>query len=274
MEKTLPDADISRQGERYGAAPQAHGSGMTNRDDKGQVTKRPGGAPAGQSSAGEIDRFLGAAKQLAPLAAGTAGRLIFALDATMSRQPTWDLACSLQGRMFEVAAGHGGLAVQLVYFRGFGECRASGWVGEPRRLTGLMSRIACEGGQTQIGKVLRHVRDEAKNVPVRAFVYVGDAMEENVDALAAVAGELGLRGIRGFFFQEGADPVASAAFASFARLTGGAHATFDAGAPASLLELLRGAAAYASGGREALGRLATGSASARGLLTAMDGARR
>jgi hypothetical protein len=149
-------------------------------------------AARGRSAPGEIDRFLGAAKQLAPLATGQAGRLVFALDATMSRQPSWDLACSLQARMFEVAAASGGLAVQLVYFRGLiAECRSSGWLGEPQRLTGLMSRISCEGGQTQIARVLRHVRDEAKAVPIRAFVFVGDAMEEDVDALAALSGRAG-----------------------------------------------------------------------------------
>lgn len=245
---------------------------MSERRDMkpGGLARSASDAPA-RSSAGAIDRFLGAAKQLAPLAAGTAGRLIFALDATMSRQPTWDLACSLQARMFDVAAGSGGLAVQLVYFRGVGECRASGWVGEPRRLTGLMERIACAGGQTQIARVLRHVRDEAREVPVRAFVFVGDAMEEEVDTLAALAGELGLRGIRGFLFQEGDDPAARAAFRTIARLTGGAHAHFDTRAPASLLELLRGAAAYASGGREAMLKLAGGSPEIRGLLGAMEG---
>ncbi|RDJ27582.1 VWA domain-containing protein [Bosea caraganae] len=229
---------------------------------------------AGSSAPGEIDRFLGAARQLAPLATGQAGRLVFALDATMSRQPTWDLACSLQARMFEVAAQSGGLAVQLVYFRGFAECRSSGWVGEPQRLTGLMTRIACEGGQTQIARVLRHVRDEARAVPIRAFVFVGDAMEEDVDALAALAGELGLRGIRGFLFQEGHEPAASAAFATMARLTGGAHARFDVNAPNSLLDLLRGAAAYAAGGREAMLKLAGASPAVKGLLTAMEGGRR
>jgi len=192
----------------------------------------------------------------------------------MSRQPTWDLACSLQAKMFEVAAGTGGLAVQLVYFRGLMECRASGWIGEPQRLNGLMRRIACEGGQTQIHRVLKHIRDEAKAVPVRAFVFVGDAMEEDVDALAALSGELGLRGIRGFLFQEGREPAASAAFATMARLTGGAHARFDVNAPGSLLDLLRGAAAYASGGRAALEKLTGSSPAVKGLLTAMDGGRR
>jgi len=231
---------------------------------------RPAQDGRARSMPGEIDRFLGAAKQLAPLATGTAGRLVFALDATMSRQPSWDLACSLQGQMFDVAAATGGLAVQLVYFRGLAECRASGWVGEPRRLTGLMNGIDCRGGQTQIGRVLSHIRDEERRVPVRAFVYVGDAMEEEADGLCAIAGELGLRGVRGFMFQEGGDPAASSAFAEIARLTGGAHARFDANAPNSLLDLLKGAAAYASGGREALLRLAGQSPAVRGLLTAME----
>lgn len=248
---------------------------MGDKSDRA-VGKAGASAPevAGRSAPGAIDRFLGAAKQLAPLATGQAGRLIFALDATMSRQPTWDLACSLQARMFEAAAASGGLAVQLVYFRGFAECRASGWIGEPRRLTGMMSRIACEGGQTQIGRVLKHIRDEARAVPVRAFVFVGDAMEEDVDALAVLAGELGLRGIRGFLFQEGNDPAASAGFAAIARLTGGAHARFDVNAPGSLLDLLRGAAAYASGGREAMLRLAGTTPAVKGLLGAMDRAER
>lgn len=248
---------------------------MTDKTDRA-VGKAGATAPdsAGRSAPGAIDRFLGAAKQLAPLATGQAGRLVFALDATMSRQPTWDLACSLQAKMFEVAAASGGLAVQLVYFRGLAECRASGWIGEPQRLTGLMSRIACEGGQTQIARILKHVRDEAGTVPVRAFVFVGDAMEEDVDALAALAGELGLRGIRGFLFQEGYEPAASAGFATIARLTGGAHARFDVNAPGSLLDLLRGAAAYASGGREAMARLAGTTPAVKGLLGAMDGAGR
>jgi len=246
---------------------------MSDKNDRA-VGKAAATTPTGHSQPGEIDRFLGAAKRLTPLATGQGGRLVFALDATMSRQPTWDLACSLQARMFEVTGQSGGLAVQLVYFRGIGECRASGWIGEPERLTGLMSRIACEGGQTQIARVLRHIRHEAASVPLRAFVYVGDAMEEDVDTLAALAGELGLRGIRGFVFQEGFDPAASAAFATIARLTGGAHARFDVTAPASLLELLRGAAAYAAGGREAMLRLAGSSPAVKGLLAAMDGGRK
>jgi hypothetical protein len=104
---------------------------------------------------------------------------------------------------------------------------------------------------------------------VKAFVYVGDAMEEEIDSLCAAAGELGLLGIKGFLFHEGHDPQAARAFQEIARLTGGAYARFDAGAPGSLAGLLRAAAAYASGGVEALNRLASRDSEARRLLTAM-----
>jgi hypothetical protein len=244
------------------------GASMADKD-KQDVAPRGAGEVSQPSSGGMIDSFLAQAKDLGPATGGERARLVFALDATMSRQPTWDLACRLQGEMFETAAGIGGLAVQLVYFRGFDECRASKWVVQPRALTDLMTQIACRGGHTQIRRVLRHVKGEAERAPLKAFIYVGDAMEEPIDDLCAAAGELGLLGVKGFLFHEGADPIAGRAFGEVARLTGGAYARFDASAPQSLAGLLRAAAAYASGGTGALVRLAAGDSEARKLLTAM-----
>ena len=217
-----------------------------------------------------IAAFLDAAARSAPaLAATMRGRMIFALDATMSRQPTWDLAQSLQGKMFQAAAGLGGLDVQLVYFRGFGECRASRFVSGGEGLAALMGRISVRGGATQIAKVLAHARDEAQRAKVGALVFVGDAMEEDVDRLAALAGELALTGVKAFLFQEGDDPTARRAFREIARITDGAFSAFDAGAAARLGSLLRAAAAYASGGRAALEAQAIGDEHARALLTQM-----
>jgi hypothetical protein len=218
-----------------------------------------------------IDAFLTAAAKVSPVTASgeQRGRLVFALDATMSRQPTWDLACRVQAGMFETTSKIGGLAVQLIYFRGFDECRASRWVMEPKALTDVMTKISCRGGHTQIGRVLRHIRNGADKGRINAFVFVGDAMEESIDDLCAVAGELGLLGIKGFVFQEGNDPQAAVAFREIARLTGGAYERFDASAPGALEGLLRAAAAYASGGANALESLASGDTQARRLLTAM-----
>jgi hypothetical protein len=212
-------------------------------------------ATAAKSDRAEIDQFLARARALGPRLDGKRGRLVFALDATMSREPTWDMACSLQGEMFDEAAAVGGLDVQLIYYRGLHECQSSKWVSDPKRLGDLMVRIHCEGGNTQIGRVLEHVRKETKTAKVNALVFVGDAMEEGIDSLCAAAGELSLLGVPAFMFQEGHDPVAERAFKEIARLTNGAWCRFNAGAAAQLRELLRAAAAYAAGGRLALADL-------------------
>jgi hypothetical protein len=236
---------------------------MTRKKDLTQASSTP---------ASMIESFLDEAKRLGPVASGSPqARLIFALDATMSRQPTWDLACRVQAEMFTAASQAGGLLVQLVYFRGFDECRSSRWVSDPRALLDLMTKIDCRGGQTQIARVLRHVRSEASRSPLKVLVYVGDAMEEPIDDLCTLAGELGLLGVKAFMFHEGHDPDAAQAFREMARLTGGAYARFDIGAPQALAELLRGAAAYAASGVEGLARLAPRSEQARDLLTAMKG---
>ena len=221
------------------------------------------------STASEISAFLDKVKTLKPATDAASGRLIFALDATMSRQPTWDMACTLQADMFREAAAAGGLAMRLIYYRGLAECRATSWISDSAKLSELMSRIRCQGGHTQIGKVLSDARREAMADGVRALVFVGDAMEEALDDLCATAGELGMLQVPCFMFQEGHDPVAEQAFREIARLTDGAWCRFDPGASAQLRELLRAAAAYAAGGLAALTDLSARQDSAQRLLAQM-----
>ena len=221
------------------------------------------------SASADIAAFVAKARAMSPHAAGARGRLVFALDATMSRQPTWDMACAMQADMFREAAASGSLNIRLVYYRGLNECRASGWISEPAQLAKLMSKIDCQGGNTQIGRVLSEARREAASSGVRAVVFVGDAMEENIDNLCAKAGELGLLKVPVFMFQEGHDVDAERAFKEIARLTGGAWCRFDPGAAGQLRELLRAAAAYAAGGREALLRLSKTASGAAKLLGQM-----
>lgn len=230
---------------------------MSKNDRTPAPTREPTNAPAASPRA-EIDSFLNAVKSLGPAQVaelGQRGRLIFALDATMSRQPTWDSACKLQADMFREAAAVGGLDVQLVYYRGLAECRASPWVAEPELLGALMARIDCRGGQTQIGKVLAHARRENEARKVAVVVFIGDAMEETLDDLCARASELGLRNVKAFMFQEGYDPVCEKAFREIVTLTRGAFCRFKPGAAHELSELLRAAAAYAAGGMKALADL-------------------
>jgi hypothetical protein len=233
-----------------------------------QPTRRSDNAPAGQIRS-EVAAFVQKAGELARPNAGNDGRLLFAMDATMSRQPTWDMAVSLQAGMFEAIPGDAALQVQLIYFRGLGECRASKWVRDAGALAKLMSTISCQGGNTQIGRVLSHARDEHRQRRIHAVVYVGDAIEENVDALCAKAGELGLMGLPLFVFQEGHDGRVEAAFKEFARLSKGAYARFDSGAPQQLADLLKAVAAFASGGRARLKLQSSGAA--RTLLKQIEG---
>lgn len=220
------------------------------------------------STSADIAAFVAKARATAPMTQRRA-RLVFALDATMSRQPTWDMACALQADMFREAAAIGNLDIRLVYYRGLAECRASGWISDSAQLARLMGKIQCQGGHTQIGKVLGEVRREAVGAGVRAMVFVGDAMEESLDELCTRAGELGMLKVPAFMFQEGDDPGVERAFREIARLSGGAWCRFDPGAATQLRDLLRAAAAYAAGGREALTRLSRTTAGAALLLGQM-----
>ena len=220
---------------------------MTER--KSIIPKSSNDVAEKRSSSGDISAFLKAARDMP--SAGS-GRIILVLDATMSRQPTWDMACSLQAKMFSAAGKDGNLAVQLIYFRGLSECRASKFVIDTQKLGSLMSGLTCQGGLTQIGKVFRRSLQEHAEKKVSAVIFIGDAMEEGVDALAALAGEMGLRGLPIFLFQEGHDPKVEVAFKEFARLSRGGWFRFDRSSPDALGKLLNSIALYASGGKKAL----------------------
>jgi hypothetical protein len=178
--------------------------------------------------------------------------LVFALDATASREPAWDRASHLQAEMFQAAAATGGLAIQLAWYRGFLEFEASGWFTASRPLLEHMGAVRCAAGQTQIGRVLDHVVAEHGRRKVAALVFVGDCVEEAPAALYRSAGQLGVLGVPAFLFLEGGDPRAATVFAEMARLSGGAFCPFDASSANQLRELLTAVAVYASGGLKAL----------------------
>lgn len=227
-----------------------------------KMTKLPGKVG---SSEQDVAAFLRKAKEVSAAGPGQ-GRLVFAMDATMSRQPTWDRALSIQGNMFSEAKKVGQLQVQLVYFRGSDECRASRWVSDPEALGRLMTAVDCRGGYTQVGRVIKHVKSEvSRSGPVTA-VFVGDAFEEGIDDVSRVAGELGMLGARLFMFQEGNDGRVEMAFREIARLAGGAYHRLDDSSPAILAELLGAVAAYAAGGQAALESRSKSSDAGRMLL--------
>ena len=223
--------------------------------------------PAARSTHSEIDEFLSKVKELAPATRpGPRGRLLFALDATMSRQPLWDTACQLQAEMFREAAAIGGLDIQLVYYRGLDECQASPWVSDARTLIGLMKKVHCEAGETQIERILVHARKEDIKQKVQALVFIGDACEENPDTLVITARKLSLPVFVFEEFQESSDPEVAKVFANIARLTNGAYCRFDQGSAKQLTELLAAVATYAAAGQQALKEISATNAGAVRLL--------
>ena len=206
-----------------------------------------------KSSKSAIDAFVKQVRS-APVikAAGEPGRLIFAMDATASREPSWDRACQIQGEMFSETATLGGLDIQLCYYRGFGEFEASAWYSSADALLQRMTSVSCRGGYTQIEKVLQQAIEQTRQKKVQALVFVGDCMEEDVDRLCHLAGQLGMLGVPAFMFHEGDEPAAQRTFKEIARLTRGAYCSFDAGSAAQLRDLLGAVAVYAAGGHKAL----------------------
>ena len=226
-------------------------------NQSGQIASRDG-----------VEQFLSDIKQSAPPAhKKQRGKLIFGLDATASRQATWDQASALQSDMFSKTRGIGELDIQLAYYRGFDECKASPWLNNPAALLKLMKKITCIAGRTQIARILKHGIGEAKQNSVEAMVFIGDCVEEDIDKLGELAGQLRLLSLPVFVFQEGVNPAASMAFSQIASISGGAHCRFDHHSAEQLGQLLNAVAVYAAGGRSALQQLSSsGSRQASQLL--------
>ena len=207
--------------------------------------------PTKRSSPGEINRFLQQSKSITEFV-DNQPRLLFAIDATASRQPTWDTACHLQQEMFRASKKIASLSVQLCYFRGFHEFSASPWLDNSAELSRKMSAVRCEGGHTQIARLLKHAQAQHKKMPIRAVVFIGDAIEESPDTMCNLAGQCGLLKLPLFMFQEGRNNRVTNTFKDMARLSGGAFAHFDQQSAKRLADLLGAVASYAAGGRQAL----------------------
>ena len=215
----------------------------------------------------DVSAFLQKVAALPAVNTGSGGgRLIFALDATASRERSWDQATQLQAEMFSSTQSIGKLQVQLCYFRGFMEFFHSQWCIDSSGLLRQMTGIRCQAGISQIERVLRHGLEETRVSPVHALVYIGDSMEENVDVLCQLAGQLGLYNVPLFIFQEGSDPVAEKAFKEMARLSKGAWSHFDSASVSQLKDLLRAVVIYATGGLKALQQFSNSSHPAVKLL--------
>jgi hypothetical protein len=226
------------------------------------------GPTKGTATPSAVDAFTREVASLPPRTAGGGrGRLLFAMDATASREPTWDVASTQQGEMFVAASEIGGIEVRLAFYRGFDEFKVSRWTSDGRELARLMGAVRCLAGRTQIARLLRYAAEQRRESRLDAVVFVGDCCEEDVDAVGHEAGQLGLLGLPVFVFQEGDDRVASRLFPQIAKLTRGAYCKFDRSSPEQLKRLLGAVAAYAAGGRAALLKYGKQQGGAAALLT-------
>ena len=164
------------------------------------------------------------------------GRLIFALDATASREPTWDRACRMQGEMFEATAGLGrprraaGVLSRLRRVQGEPVARPM-----PPALHRAMRAVTCVGGETQIARVLRSrhrqrsARRQGQRPGLRRRCDGGDRSTSSAAWPASWAARRA-----GFRVPRRRRPGAPrAAFQEIARLTRGAYCPFDAASAAA-----------------------------------------
>lgn len=198
-----------------------------------------------------VQAFLSKSQQLAT-PSDSAGRLLFAMDATASRENTWDMACQIQADMFMSTQLIGSLEISLCYFHGYNEFKHFSWTRQAKILRDQMLQVRCLAGQTQIKRTLEHAVSTCSKQKIKAVVFIGDCCEESVDEIAIAAGKLGVLGVPVFIFHEGHDPQAKQAFQHIAQLTNGAYCAFDQNSVAQLKDLLCAVAAYAVGGLQAL----------------------
>ena len=198
----------------------------------------------------KVDNFLSKlATTPLPISSSNRGKLIFSMDATASREPTWERACELQAGMFNVTDGLGSLSIQLCYYRGLAEFKTFSWCDDGTELSKIMAGVRCLGGHTQIHKVLKNALAQPD---IKAVVFIGDAMEENPDNLCQLAGELALLNRPLFIFHEGINPYVKKIFKQMAKLSRGAYAPFDLNSATELKQLLSAVAVFAAGGQRAL----------------------
>lgn len=181
-------------------------------------------------------------------------RLLFAMDATASREPAWQLAQTITGAMF--AAVPGALDVALAYHGGGRLKEVTPFAADARAFLDKVHTVQCEAGGTALTAILEAATTIAR---LKALIYVGDCFEEPPEVAVALAQQLKLKGVRVFVFhdtmsqQQGYDVAAAGAvFAQLAAVTGGVLLPFDAHAPEQVTALLEAIAVYAVGGLKLL----------------------
>jgi len=201
------------------------------------------------ASAASIPAPITVATQSATQSARSAPRprLVFAVDATESREATWRAAKQLTDVL--LAALPGELDVALAVHGGNRLHTFTKFTSDAGALRNRAASVRCEMGYTRLLDILARVL-ETEGVSV--VCYVGDAYEESARRGYKLAESLKARGIRLIVLFDGAgwsdlDSHAAKVLAEMARRTGGALLPFDITALPKLRDLLEAVAVLAVG---------------------------
>jgi len=205
-----------------------------------------------------------------PRVAGKRGKLLFAIDATASREPAWEAAKQLTDSFFDAVPGM--IDIGLAAYGGNRVHTFTPYVADARRLRRLASGISCRAGYTQLLPILRRVVETGD---VGVVLYITDAFEEDATTAARLAEMLKAKGTRVIVLFDGwSDSEARAVFEDLAARTGGAVLPFEASAIERLKGLIAAAAVLAVGGEVLLAAKSNSLPGATLLLEYLKSARR
>ena len=101
-------------------------------------------------------------------------RLLFAMDATASREAYWNDAKEITGAMFEAVPGE--LDVALAYYSGGRRQETTAFSSDARAFLDKVQAVRCSAGRTAVNDTL----DKATQIPrLKALIYTGDCFEED-----------------------------------------------------------------------------------------------
>ncbi|MSP01441.1 MAG: hypothetical protein EXR07_10400 [Acetobacteraceae bacterium] len=177
-------------------------------------------------------------------------RLVFAVDATASREPAWAAARQVTDAL--VKALPGALDVALAVHGGGHVHTFTAFTNDAATLRDRAAGVTCISGMTRLLPILS---TSLKHPAVRVVVYIGDVFEESVAQGRRIADAMGARGTKLFVLHDTSNRDArrdAEIFWDLAKRTGGCVLPFDANAPGRLRELLAAVAVYAVGGEQLL----------------------
>ena len=172
-------------------------------------------------------------------------RLVFAFDATASREPAWDAARQVTDALFSALPGQ--LDVALAVHGGGLVHTFTEFSSDARVFRDQAAAVTCRAGSTALISVMEQVRAHAG---VKVLLYIGDCFEEVPSAAFEQAEALRLRGVRAILFHDAVtgNQQARLVFEEIARRTGGACLDFHGANPGDLRDILEAVAVLAYGG--------------------------